>query len=242
MCSTLRHPNAIAQSVRLLTAVLLTLVMSSCGARTTLRTTAEDHVGIEIGELWVEPRNLESRDLFNGSGGLAEAPDLSAPFDLVSVDHSGFSRGYDVRDRQGVEWNVKLGIEAQPEIVASRVPWALGYHQPPTYLLTTWQLTGKQSGPQAVARFRRKSASHRVVSDWSWYENPFVTTQPFRGLVVANLILNNWDWKTSNNKVYDIADRDGERRRVYVVRDLGASLGKTTFASFLAWTPFRGMA
>ena len=53
MCSTLRHPNAIAQSVRLLTAVLLTLVMSSCGARTTLRTTAEDHVGIEIGELWV---------------------------------------------------------------------------------------------------------------------------------------------------------------------------------------------
>jgi hypothetical protein len=59
---------------------------------------------------------------------------------------------------------------------------------------------------------------------------------------VANLILNNWDWKTSNNKVYDIADRDGERRRVYVVRDLGASLGKTTFAGFLAWTPFRGMA
>ena len=50
----------------------------------------------------------------------------------------------------------------------------------------------------------------------SWYENPFVSTQPFKGLLVANLILNNWDWKTSNNKVYDLADRDGASRRVFV--------------------------
>jgi hypothetical protein len=30
-------------------------------------------------------------------------------------------------------------------------------------------------------------------------------------------------------------------RRVFVVRDLGASLGKTTFPRFLMWTPVRGM-
>jgi hypothetical protein len=68
-----------------------------------------------------------------------------------------------------------------------------------------------------------------------------VSTQPFKGLLVANLILNNWDWKTSNNKVYDRAERDGASRRVFVVRDLGASLGKTTFPRFLKWTPVRGM-
>jgi len=69
-----------------------------------------------------------------------------------------------------------------------------------------------------------------------------VTTQPFKGLDVANLILNNWDWKTSNNKVYEPIDRGGGPRRQYVVRDLGASLGKTTFPRFLGWTPLRGMA
>jgi hypothetical protein len=169
------------------------------------------------------------------------APDPSTRFQLVTVDDSGFSPGYEVRDPQGTAWNVKLGIEAQPEIVASRVLWALGYHQPPTYLLRNWELTGTGGGPQTIARFRREPAGQKVVSDWSWYENPFAATRPFKGLVVANLLLNNWDLKTSNNKIYDLTDPANERRRVYVVRDLGASLGKTTFPKFLAWTPFRGM-
>jgi hypothetical protein len=83
----------------------------------------------------------------------------------------------------------QAGVEAQPEIVASRVLWALGYHQPPTYLLRNWELTGTGGGPQTIARFRRESAGQKVVSDWSWYENPFAATRPFKGLVVANLLL-----------------------------------------------------
>jgi len=162
-------------------------------------------------------------------------------YELIAVDDSGYSPGYDVRDAKGTRWSVKLGIEAQPEIVASRVLWAIGYHQPPTYLLTKWELAARKGGIQDVARFRRESTDGKAVSDWSWYENPFVTTQPFRGLVVANLILNNWDWKTSNNKVYDITTGRGGPRRSYVVRDLGASLGKTTFPTFLKWIPFRGV-
>jgi hypothetical protein len=79
------------------------------------------------------------------------------------------------------------------------------------------------------------------VADWSWYENDFIDTQPFRGLVVANLLLNNWDWKTSNNKVYEwTASSGGMPRRMYVVQDLGASLGKTSFPAFLNWFPMRG--
>jgi hypothetical protein len=54
-------------------------------------------------------------------------------------------------------------------------------------------------------------------------------------------MLNNWDWKTSNNKIYDLRDAQGGTTRVYVVRDLGASLGKTSFPAFLKWTPMRGM-
>jgi hypothetical protein len=196
----------------------------------------------DIAQLWVEPRDLERRDLFHGAGGAGLAPDPSAPYELVTIDDSGYSPGYDVRDKRGTRWSVKLGIEAQPEVVASRVLWAIGYHQPPTYLLEDWKLAGKHVETPGVARFRRES--HKVVADWSWYENPFVSTQPFKGLLVANLILNNWDWKTSNNKVYDVYDvaaRAGAPRRVFVVRDLGASLGKTTFPQFLKWTPMRGM-
>ena len=192
----------------------------------------------DIEQLWTDPVDLESRDLFNGPGGAALAPNPSARYDLREIDNVGFSAGYVVRDDQGTEWNVKLGIEAQPEVVASRVLWALGYHQPATYLVTAWNLTGKQSGPQGISRFRRESPDQTVISDWSWYENPFEGTQPFKGLVVANLILNNWDWKTSNNKVYASAD-GRSHRQTYVVRDLGASLGKTSFPQFLKWTPLR---
>jgi hypothetical protein len=159
----------------------------------------------------------------------------------VAVDDSGYSAGYDVRDPQGTDWSVKLGIEAQPELVASRVLWAVGYHQPLVYVLTHWTLAGTHQSSQGLARFRREPPNHKVGADWSWYQNPFVTTQAFRGLVVASLILNNWDWKTSNNKIYDVGDGD-RMRRMYVIRDLGASLGKTSFPRLLKWTPFRAMA
>jgi hypothetical protein len=225
-----------------LSIVTVVLLAVSCAGRTALKTTTGDSTRIDVGELWSEPRNLELRDLFHGSGGPSGAPDPSAAYELIARDDSGFSPGYDVRDRQGMRWSVKLGIEAQPEVVVSRVLWAIGYHQPAAYVLPQWELVGAQPRTQGLARFRRESADQKVVSEWSWYENPFVTTQPFKGLVVANLILNNWDWKTSNNKVYEPIDAAGGSRRQYVVRDLGASLGKTSFPQFLQWTPFRGMA
>ena len=219
----------------------LIILMTACAGRTTIRTTTSDPTQLDISQLWVEPADLATRDLFYGPGGRALAPSPSTPFELIAVDNTGYSAGYDVRDPQGVEWSVKLGIEAQPEVATSRVLWALGFHQPPTYLLAQWELTGKQSGTQGVGRFRREAPEQKVVADWSWYQNPFVGRREYQGLIVANLLLNNWDWKTSNNKIYDIVDAQGTGRRTYVVRDLGASLGKTSFPQFLKWTPLRGM-
>ena len=229
-----------ARLSRLVCFLPLVLAMTFCAGRSALKPPADAPTPTEMAQLWVEPRDLESRDFFHGSGGPSRVPDPSIPYELVAVDNSGYSPGYDVRDRQGTQWSVKLGIEAQPELVASRVLWGLGYHQPHNYMLASWELVGKHPGRQGLARFRREPADHTVVSDWSWYESPFVSSRPFKGLLVANLMLNNWDWKTSNNKVYEI-EEDGVRRRVYVVRDLGASLGKTTFPGFLKWTPVRGL-
>jgi len=218
---------------------MITLVLiTACAGRTAQpQVLIERPAAADITQLWTDPIDLESRDLFNGPGGADLGPTASARYELLEIDDTGFSAGYTVRDDHGTEWNVKLGIEAQPEVVASRLLWALGYHQPPTYLVTAWELAGTQSGPQGISRFRRHSPDQKVVSDWSWYENPFDSTQPFKGLVVANLILNNWDWKTSNNKVYAAGDASGHQ--IYIVRDLGASLGKTSFPQFLKWTPLR---
>ena len=88
-------------------------------------------------------------------------------------------------------------------------------------------MTGGPAGPLEAGRFRPDLSTWNVIADWSWYQNDFVNTQPFKGLVVANLMMNNWDWKTSNNKIYDHLNPDGSGERRYVVRDLGASFGKS---------------
>ena len=58
----------------------------------------------------------------------------------IMADPSGFSPGLDVKDEQGREWSVKLGPEARTEVVASRIVWAMGYHQPPVYYLPRFAL------------------------------------------------------------------------------------------------------
>jgi hypothetical protein len=229
------------RAMRPIVTVMVVASLSGCAGRAAIKTTAENPDLVAIEELWSDPTDLETRDLFYGPGGAALAPRPEGVYQFLRADTTGYSRGYDVRDAQGTEWSVKLGPEAQPEIVASRILWALGYHQPPTYLLASWQLIGGENGVPGPARFRRENPNHTVVDDWSWYQNPFAHTRPFKGLAVANLILNNWDWKTSNNKVYETAAGDNARERMFVVRDLGASLGKTTFPAMLRWTPMRGL-
>ena len=132
-----------------------------------------------------------------------------------------------MRDRNGVAWSVKLGSEAQTEVVVSRILWAIGYHQVPTYYVTQWTMDKGPDGNPGPGRFRPELPTAKVAGEWAWHENPFAHTREFRGLIVANLIVNNWDWKTSNNRIYDIVNSDGTGVRRYVVRDLGASLGKS---------------
>ncbi len=217
------------------------LAATSCAGRA--QTPTETPRSLNVSQLWMEPRDLESRNLFYGAGGRSLAPNPRVRYEFVLTDTKGYSRGYDVRDPLGVHWSVKLGDEAQPEVVVSRLLWAIGYHQPETYLLENWTLVGAdaQSGIQGRARFRREPGDQKVLSDWSWRDNPFVGTRPFNGLIVANLILNNWDWKTSNNKIYEVRARNGVSRRLYVVRDLGASLGKTSFPHLLRWLPLKSI-
>ena len=208
----------------LFVAALLTL--EGCSGGRTVRTTPDASGTTDVSQLWQEPADLESRDLLVGAAASVARPDPPS-FTFIKADRTGYSPGYDLRDRNGVEWSVKLGSEAQTEVVASRILWAIGYHQVPTHYLTTWTMEGGPEGNPGPGRFRPELANAKIVSDWDWHENPFANTQPFRGLIVANLIINNWDWKTSNNKIYDFTNPDGTGVRKYIVRDLGASFGKS---------------
>jgi hypothetical protein len=226
-------------SLSRVSAVLLAVLTVACGP-TVARSLVSNPAQIDVARLWLAPDDLETRDLLGGPGGKALAPDPATPFVFVKEDRRGYSPGFDVRGPDGTVWSVKSGPEAQPEVASSRLLWALGYHQPPTYYLSSWTLTGGPAGMKTGGRFRPEPPDRQVAGDWSWYENEFVDTQPFKGLIVANLLLNNWDWKTSNNKVYEVNATSSGPRRLYVVRDLGASLGKTSFPTFLKWMPMRG--
>lgn len=176
-------------------------------------------------ELWTDPTDLTQRDLFWGGSRQTDAPSPNDVFTVVTLDKTGYSRGYNVTGPDGRSWDIKVGDEVQSEIVLSRIFWALGYYQPQTFYVTGWQLTGQWEKEGEPARFRLQS-DHESDGEWAWLENPFAGTRPLQGLVAISLVLNNWDFKTSNNRIYRLRDDKAEPVKRYVVQDLGASLGK----------------
>jgi hypothetical protein len=181
-----------------------------------------------LAELWTEPVDLERRDLFYGPGGARRAPQTGRAYKFVALDTSGSSRGYDVEDQNGSSWSVKIGPEAQTEVVVSRLVWAVGFHQPAVYYVPDWSLAAEgTTTPQPPGRFRLDLVSERNIGRWAWHENPFVGATEFEGLFVLMVLVNNWDLKTSQNVIYQVGPDSEKGRREYVVRDLGASLGRT---------------
>ena len=177
-------------------------------------------------ELWDE--SAKDRDLFYGVGGRELAPPDRPTFTLLERDPSGFSVTLDLRDKAGREWSAKLGEEAQSEVTASRVVWAMGYHQVPSYYVPGFIVVedGREK-PEPAARLRPKVEWLDSQDTWSWYQNPFVGTQAYRGLLVLMMVINSTDLKEPNNTIY-LRERAGERpSRWFVVKDLGATFGTT---------------
>lgn len=183
----------------------------------------------QMAQLWIRPE--AERDLFHGVGGQRLAPDPSAKYVVIEIKRGGFSRGYTVIGPGDREWSAKFPPEAGTEVVASRLFWGIGYHQPPIYLLDTWTAEKATSpNPQLPARFREKKPDlHGLDAGdaWSYYQNPFVGTRQLNGLLVLQAMLGNSDLKEAQNVIYSL-EREHERaRRWYVARDLGQTFGRT---------------
>jgi hypothetical protein len=184
---------------------------------------------------WQDPANLEHRDLFYGPGGKNDAPP-AGPFQFLKEDLNGTNPKFTAKDANGTKWKVKLGAEARPETVATRLLWAVGYFADEDYFVPRAQLTdvppklrrlrGLISNDSIVTnvRFEREDKSEKKEERWSWKHNPFAASKEWNGLRVMMAVLNNWDLKDENNTVYRLKDGGGSSR-IYVVSDLGATFG-----------------
>ena len=183
--------------------------------------------------IWRDPGDIGGLNLIYGAGGKEHAPDPKAEYTFVKEVMSGTSPKFDVKDKQGVEWRVKLGAEPQSETAATRLLWAAGYFVDEDYYLPLLQVMGvprlrrgtdfvTEDGAVSGARLKRKGKNIKKIGNWDWFKNPFDGTRELNGLRVMMALINNWDLKNVNNEVYQ---SDGEAR--YVVSDLGASFGKT---------------
>jgi hypothetical protein len=191
--------------------------------------------------LWVQPADLKSRDLFYGPGGKEHVP--HGTFTFVKEDLDGTNPKFVVKDRDGVKWKVKLGIEARPETVAARIVWSVGYFANEDYFVPDLDVMGMPArlhrGQDMVApdgsvhnvRLKRESADERKIGNWRWRYDAFVGTRELNGLKTLMAVINNWDLKDENNAIYQIGDR-----QIYMVSDLGASFG----TAGRTWPPEKG--
>jgi len=182
-----------------------------------------------LAQLWFKPE--PNRDLFCGVGGCKLAPDPNMIFSVVTEKTRGYSYGFTVRDSELHEWSAKSLPEAKTEVVASRVFWGVGYHQPPIFYLNEWRLDDDEKfpNPQAGARFRQKSPDLYGLDaggTWSYYRNnPFLGTPQLNGMIVLHIMLGSSDLKDEQNAIYHLAEPFEGATRWYVARDLGQSFG-----------------
>lgn len=182
--------------------------------------------------VWEDPVDIATRDMIYGPGGKQHQPD--GPFKFVKEDLNGTNPKYVITDADGVKWKLKLGEEAHPETVASRLVWAVGYFADEEYFLPDLKVDNVPSnlhrgenrvepdGLMHNARLKRYLKGEEKIGTWKWKDNPFIGTREFNGLRVMMALINNWDLKDENNSVYVY-----EGKRIYLVTDLGASFGTT---------------
>ena len=167
---------------------------------------------------------------------VASAPPR-APFTFVAEDFEGDSPKFTATDASGVEWKVKLGPEAQTETAAGALLAAAGYYVEQMHYLADVPVDGVAgmkrgrdfigaNGLVRGARFELRPADAERGPNWDWRANPFVGTEALDGLRVLMVLINNYDARTTNNRVMFVEGPSGRRETRYVVTDLGASFGR----------------
>jgi hypothetical protein len=168
---------------------------------------------VSVAALWHNPGEIPSLDLTFGQGGKEHAPHNGAIYSFVKEDLGGTSTKFYVKDQEGVEWLVKVDDEARGETAATRFVWAMGYFVDEDYFVPEMHVSGllelhrkshsiHKDGTITNARLKRTEKSQKKLNTWAWTDNPFLGSRELNGLRVMMALMNNWDLKTVNNKVY----------------------------------------
>ena len=171
--------------------------------------------------MW-EPVNISRRNLFLGPGGSSMRPDLSK-ITFIKEEKAGHNKKYRIKDSSGRVWVAKLGREAQPETVAVRLLWALGYKTEINYLVPTITIPGK--GTFRNVRLEARPENIERLDEWKWKNNPFIGTNEFQGLKIMMMFFNNWDIVDVQNKILEVNGNRGKELH-YIVSDMGATFGR----------------
>jgi hypothetical protein len=180
--------------------------------------------------IWSDPGDIKSKDLFNGIGGESHRPHL--PVRFLREDRNGHNSKLDVEDSGGAKWKAKLGIEAQPETVATRLLWAVGYFTNLDYFVSNLEIKDlpvhlHRGGGHVISANHldnvrlQHSAGAKEDATWGWRHNPFVGKREFNGLRIMMALINNWDLKNENNAI--VANKHGSVE--YLVTDVGTAFG-----------------
>jgi hypothetical protein len=194
---------------------------------------------VKIGKpaIWVDRDNIAALDLYLGIGSEEGMP--KPPFRFKEEDKTGTNPKIKVIDANGVKWNIKFDEEVHAEVAASRIVWACGYMVEESYFVPSGQVKGvtglgrarkfvKTNGSFTNGMFEKRADNiARRKDPWSWSSNPFSGKKELSGLIMLNVLVNNWDAKEENNKVLGMYDKDGDVKEWYTVADWGGSFGKT---------------
>lgn len=154
--------------------------------------------------------------------GAAVDPPPQPPLRVLKVvTHSG-SLSFTGQDARGDTYQFKPDVEGYPElgsgaeIVASRIFWALGYHVPPSYLVTL-SGTGDQrfDGKRGVASRHVPNVLGHFQFDW------FRHRRELRALRIAAAWVNDTD-RVSTNTLVSV-EPDGRAR--FYLYDFNSALG-----------------
>lgn len=216
------------RSLRFNLTLILTLLAAALVSVAQQPTTASD---TSKPVLWTDPGDIRSRNLFWGPGGEKRQP--SPPFQFVEEDMHGSNPKFDVTDSDGKKWRLKMGPEAQPEVAATRLLWAVGYTANENYFLkqahvdklpdhlTRGQNYVEENGNISNVRLQRRPKGEKKKGDWDWRHNPFVDTRELNGLRVMMALIRNWDLNDDNNAILE--DESGQQ--IYEVTDVGTAFG-----------------
>jgi hypothetical protein len=205
-----------------LCAIALTLSLSNASwAQKEKDKDKKEYTGTPV--LWTQPTDIATRNLVLGTGGEEMRPDIRQ-LTFIEQKEGGYSTKYRIKDASGNEWIAKIGKEAQPDTVANRLLWAIGYETELAYLYPHLTIEGK--GRFDNVRLEARPSDVKRTGPWKWEENPFLGKPEFNALKIMMVMINNWDMKDDNNEI--LASQTGENNQLrYIVSDLGGSFGKT---------------